>query len=133
MDLSARSLRHLTNTLVVNRRSYSDISARLSPIRLASKIADTSKMLAALEHRAESAAADLTAGRHLKLERALARLDALSPLAVLTRGYSIVQKGSGAIVRDSHQTEAGESVTIRLASGTVGASITNIQHNNEKR
>ncbi len=132
-DLSARSLRHLTNTLVVNRRSYSNISARLSPVRLASKIADTSKRLAALEHRAESAAADLTAGRHLKLERALARLDALSPLAVLTRGYSIMQKGSGEIVRDSHQTEAGESVTIRLASGTVGAEITNIQHNSEKR
>lgn len=66
------------------------------------------------------------------LERASARLaqlggrlDALSPLAVLGRGYGIVRRDrDGAILRSSAQVETGEDLRVRLAEGGLAARVT---------
>jgi exodeoxyribonuclease VII large subunit len=53
-------------------------------------------------------------------ERAAAaglRLAALNPLAVLQRGYSIVQKTSGAVVIAPEMTKVGERLHVRAAGG----------------
>ena len=48
------------------------------------------------------------------------RLDAFSPLKVLSRGYSIVEKVPGpAIVRSYRQVKAGEPVRVRLHEGEI--------------
>lgn len=46
-----------------------------------------------------------------------ARLRALSPLAVLDRGYALVLAADGAVVRSSAQISAGDHVATRLAEG----------------
>ncbi|NOT47547.1 MAG: exodeoxyribonuclease VII large subunit, partial [Acidobacteria bacterium] len=104
-----------------------ETAARLSPIGLSAKLARHTKRLALLEHRSAEAAGELTAGRNRRVENIMFRLDALSPLAVLTRGYSITQKTSGEIVRDSHQTVQGERLSIRLAAGKVEADVVGIE------
>jgi exodeoxyribonuclease VII large subunit len=48
-----------------------------------------------------------------------ARLDSLSPLAVLARGYSVTTRASGEIVRDANQVEPGETIQTRLSKGEV--------------
>lgn len=55
-----------------------------------------------------------------------AQLQALSPLAVLARGYSIVRKlkadgTEGAVVKDAEQAKAGEELVIRLLKGDLKA------------
>ncbi|MBN1137020.1 MAG: exodeoxyribonuclease VII large subunit [Anaerolineae bacterium] len=51
-----------------------------------------------------------------------ARLAALSPLAVLERGYAIVrQQDSGAIVRQVEQVSPGDRLSIRVQDGEFGA------------
>jgi len=57
----------------------------------------------------------------------MAKLDALSPLSVLTRGYSLTQKPDGEIVRDSHQISAGERLNILLARGKLEAEVTKVE------
>ncbi|RIK44896.1 MAG: exodeoxyribonuclease VII large subunit [Chloroflexi bacterium] len=52
------------------------------------------------------------------------RLVALSPVAVLQRGYSVVQKEDGAVVSDPAQTTAGERLHIRTAGGAYTATRT---------
>jgi exodeoxyribonuclease VII large subunit len=47
-----------------------------------------------------------------------ARLHSLSPLSVLERGYALVLKVDGALVRSSAQLAAGDLVTTRLADGS---------------
>lgn len=47
-----------------------------------------------------------------------ARLHALSPLAVLDRGYALVQGNDGALIRSSAQLAAGDIVTTRLSRGS---------------
>jgi exodeoxyribonuclease VII large subunit len=42
---------------------------------------------------------------------------AISPLAVLGRGYSIVQQKNGNVVRSSNEVQPGENISITLAQG----------------
>jgi exodeoxyribonuclease VII large subunit len=53
-----------------------------------------------------------------RLESLAGRLDSLSPLAVLGRGYSLTQReADGRIVRDAADVCAGERIVTRLARG----------------
>ena len=45
--------------------------------------------------------------------------EALSPLLILRRGYSVTEKEDGSIVRQSGQLKAGEIIRTRLMDGTV--------------
>jgi exodeoxyribonuclease VII large subunit len=105
------------------------VACRLSPAQLSARAAGISERLSLLAYRASCAAGELTAKRHGELEMSMARLNALSPLGVLSRGYSITQKASGEIVRDPHQTVVGERVDIRLARGKIKARVTDVTEN----
>ena len=59
-----------------------------------------------------------------KLKIKMAQLDALSPLAVLNRGFSIAENERGEILRDAKNVKANEKVKIRLARGTIEARVT---------
>ena len=56
-----------------------------------------------------------------------AKLDALSPLKVLTRGYAMVQDANGDVVRSVKQTATGDTVDITLLDGAVRATVTQIK------
>jgi len=55
------------------------------------------------------------------------KLDAMSPLKVLTRGYAIVQDQSGAPLRSVTQTQCGDIMTVRLSDGSLNATVTEIK------
>jgi exodeoxyribonuclease VII large subunit len=86
--------------------------------------------LARATAQVQLAAERLTQARRRRfdaLERRLAQgrdaLEHLNPQRILERGYSIVQTGSGEIVRDALQVPAGSRVTVQLAQGRVAASV----------
>ena len=116
----------VNNLLQLRTDALAETVSCLAPLRLAAKVAENKRLLSMLEQRTETAGGELTKARHQRIERTMARLDALSPLAVLTRGYSLTQKASGEIVRKAHQTEAGERITVRLAEGKLEAEVKEI-------
>ncbi len=67
--------------------------------------------------------------RHRRsLVEAAARLDALSPLAVLGRGYALVRHEAGGwIVRRASQLQVGDRLDVRFGAGRVGAQVTRIE------
>ncbi|HHX01465.1 MAG TPA: exodeoxyribonuclease VII large subunit [Firmicutes bacterium] len=52
-------------------------------------------------------------------ENLIGKLDSLSPLAVLARGYSVCQKMDQSVVTDANQVICGERVLVRLKSGSL--------------
>ena len=56
-----------------------------------------------------------------------AKLDAMSPLKVLTRGYSMAQGQDGTVIRSVRQVSAGDTITISLSDGNVSAAVTDIK------
>lgn len=76
--------------------------------------------LAALRERASSAVHAVVESRRHRLGEAAAKLDALSPLGVLSRGYSLTLKGDGlTVLRDAADVRAGDRIVTRLAQGQV--------------
>jgi len=64
--------------------------------------------------------------RRSSLDHCGARLQALSPLATLGRGYAIVRAGSAAL-RDATSVAAGDRVEIELARGVLGAVVEDVR------
>jgi exodeoxyribonuclease VII large subunit len=62
-----------------------------------------------------------------RLALAAASLDALSPLAVLQRGYAIAQDASGKPLRDAATVNAGDRVTVRLSKGRLHTSVETVE------
>lgn len=58
-----------------------------------------------------------------------AKLDAMSPLKVFTRGYSMVQTRDGNILRSVAQVQAGDSITVSLTDGSIHAVVTDEKEN----
>ena len=82
-------------------------------------------LLSLLKNRLVSAQNQSLAARKQKYIAAAAKLDAMSPLKVLTRGYSMTRKEDGTVVRSVSQTEIGERVRISLEDGTLCATVMN--------
>jgi len=62
-----------------------------------------------------------------RLGLAAASLDALSPLAVLQRGYAIAQDASGKPLRDAAAVNAGDQVAVRLAKGKLNTRVETVE------
>jgi exodeoxyribonuclease VII large subunit len=99
---------------------------RLSPVGLAQKVGENQRRLGVLGQRAADLGSHLTDARHRQLENAMARLDAMSPLRVLDRGYSLTQNADGQIIRDAFEAEIGDRIRIRLARGSLGAEVSDV-------
>ena len=53
----------------------------------------------------------------------ISKLEAMSPLKVLTRGYSMVQTERGEVVRSVSQVALGERIQVKLSDGTLSATV----------
>jgi exodeoxyribonuclease VII large subunit len=61
--------------------------------------------------------------RRSHLDQIQHQLKALSPLAILERGYALVFDSSGKLVKNSAQVQQGDEVSARLAHGTFTARV----------
>lgn len=95
------------------------INIQLSPLRLASKVGDGKATLGVTSQRAESAISSAIDGKLRSLKIAAAKLDALSPLAVLGRGFAIAENEKREILRDSAQVEVDDVVNVKLEKGSL--------------
>ncbi|WP_407320857.1 exodeoxyribonuclease VII large subunit [Isoptericola halotolerans] len=61
-----------------------------------------------------------------EIGRLAGQVRALSPASTLDRGYAVVQRGDGAVVRDAAEVAAGDAVRVRLATGALDAEVTGV-------
>ncbi len=83
------------------------ISAQLSPMRIASKLSDRKALVGMLSQRASSAERSLLDSKLESLNVSMAKLDALSPLSVLGRGFAIIENEKGEILPRCREGSGG--------------------------
>ena len=104
---------------------------RLENVGAAVRHYDARRRLAAVRQRLEGLIANLAAATETRLlekrgalDRRSASLEALSPVAILNRGYALVFDARGELVKDAARLEAGDDLSARLARGRVRARVT---------
>ena len=60
-----------------------------------------------------------------------AKLDAMSPLKVLTRGYAITQNADGELLRSVKQVQSGEQITVTVSDGSFRAAVSEIMEGHQ--
>jgi exodeoxyribonuclease VII large subunit len=124
-DLSHQVLRAMRGQLGRRERAY-------QMLRLALERFDVRRRIGAIRTRLVAADGHLrsSAGRHVhaadaRLRGAAARLESLSPLAVLARGYAVCwNEDRTAIIRDASTVANGERVHVKLERGELDCAVT---------
>jgi exodeoxyribonuclease VII large subunit len=91
---------------------------------------DVRRMLGGIRKELDSRVAGLAAAartvllqRKGRIDQLAGQLEALSPLAILDRGYALVFDSSGALLKDSAQIKVGDEISARLAKGSLTATV----------
>jgi exodeoxyribonuclease VII large subunit len=128
-DLEEQMQSAFKERLETNREKLHALAKDLSPLRLASKLNDKKTQLALLRQTQNSAIKNAFDAKGEKLKIRMASLDALSPLSVLKRGFSIAEDETGAILRDAEHVKIDDKVKIRLAKGKIDAKVLSTEKN----
>jgi len=81
--------------------------------------------LAVLTNRLVSAQNQNLTGKRHRYIACISKLDAMSPLKVLSRGYAMAQNERAEVLRSVSQVEVGEHITISLSDGKLSATVMN--------
>ena len=120
-DRRQRLARALLACLSDTRGTLRVLASRVDPRRLRDRLADLERHEARLSQRLTRF--DAVSVRGQRVTAARARLEALSPRAVLARGYSLVTLADGSVVRQASQLSKGDTLSIEFAQGRAGARV----------
>jgi exodeoxyribonuclease VII large subunit len=129
---ATHELQTLITRTVRNAQSRANaVTHKLSPARLQTRVVNA-------QARFETASLGCSAAMELQLQQARERLrlaaaslDALSPLAVLQRGYAIAQDKSGMLLRDAKSVAVGDEVRVRLVKGRLNTRVDSVELSDE--
>ncbi len=103
---------------------FAALTDRLRRQDVSLRIAATRHRLERVIGRLERVSLQFTADPRSRLQSATARLQALSPLSVLGRGYALVYAADGTLLRSADETAAGQTIRARLSQGSIEARVT---------
>jgi exodeoxyribonuclease VII large subunit len=103
------------------------LSRSLTPAQLRARLAQARARFDAAYTGCNTALEKQMEEAENRLGLAAAALDALSPLAVLQRGYAIAQQEDGSLLRDARQVSVSDSIEVRLARGKLGARVESVR------
>lgn len=112
------------------------ISALARQIELCSPITRLENEKRMLEHKKQlmnRAVTELLRKRTDRLRSAVGRLEAINPLAVLSRGYNLSKREDGSIVSAASALKVGESISLVYADGEAKATVTETAIRSKKR
>ena len=81
------------------------------------------KELLFLKNRMAAAQERILSARNVQFAATVSKLDAMSPLKVLSRGYAMALTRDGTVLRSVKQVTKGAEISIMVGDGTVAASV----------
>lgn len=122
-DLANRLVHAQRHQLEMQRRKFETMAAAVRHYDLRLVLGGVRKELNARVAAMAAAARDLLLRRRSRLERLTSQMEALSPVAILERGYALVFDSSGKLVKDAPRVKAGEQIRARVAHGEIIADV----------
>jgi exodeoxyribonuclease VII large subunit len=99
------------------RAGYQSVSGRLGQVEVRRALMAHQGGLSLFAARLPAAARGLIEQGRNRLSVTAGKLDSLSPLAVLGRGYAIAFDARGAVIRRALEVRRGDSVRVRVSEG----------------
>ena len=115
--LDARLRATIQNQLNGNATRIQELETRLAPAQRRSTIYQRYQTVDTLDLACRSAVGRKLADNEYRLHTLAQRLDALSPLATLKRGYSISRKTDGEVLTTTEQVSVGDRIEVQLVAG----------------
>lgn len=121
--LAQRLARAMQFTLSQQQRQLGQLGRRLASQDMARLHRAESERIERLQRRLTSAMQRQLEARQARLHSAARALSAVSPLAVLGRGYAIAQDEQGQIVRRAQDTQPGQLLKLKLGEGRLNVEV----------
>jgi exodeoxyribonuclease VII large subunit len=106
---------------------FQQLSARLVRQDVVARTGIARERLASLEARMARSQRDHLRARRERAAALARQLGALSPLAVLNRGYALVYDDGGVLIKSTEDVTEGQPIVTRLARGRIRSRVTQIE------
>ena len=130
LDSMSAVMGNLLNRQIKNARRQLNMLAQSPSLTSPDQyILQRRKTLELLKGRVFTAQTRLIHGYKQRFIAATAKLDAMSPLKVLTRGYAMAQDAEGVVIRSINQVTIGDTLQVSLGDGKLTTTVTDIKEN----
>jgi exodeoxyribonuclease VII large subunit len=125
-DRRARLAAFARGTLAARRDGLARLDRRLAYVHPRAVLGRERAAIGRLGDRLRATYVGALERRRAALQGAAARLDALSPLKVLGRGYAIATRDDGTAVRSGADVRPGDALHVRVSDARIDATVTRI-------
>lgn len=122
-DLQHRLVHAERGVLERCRRRFDTLAGAVRHYDARRILTGIAKELSARESAMALAIRNALMQKRSRLEQFSAQMVALSPLAILERGYALVFDASGELLKDAAVVRPGDAISVRLAQGTLTATV----------
>lgn len=124
--LSSRLKTGLSNKLSRSRRELESLMSRRVLREPKMLLDDKNMRLSHISEMLENAYSKRLSEKKAEFVEKTSRLDALSPLAVLSRGYSVAFDEKGKMIKNVTDVRSGDKIKLRVQGGTIDAEVRDV-------
>lgn len=125
MDAMSMSMASALNRQLKAARQHLNVLSESPALRSPTGYLDQKRQgLQLLGNRMVSSQTRIVEQKNRQFVALTAKLDAMSPLKVLTRGYAMAQTGDGSVLKSVGQVSPGDEITVTLGDGRLTAAVT---------
>lgn len=126
LEIQTRLNADMQKKLTLSRKALQTLAEKRVLQNPLNYLQDQRMLLSHCQQRLGAASRQLLSSKRQQYIRLTASLDAMSPLKVLGRGYSVVHGPDGTVVQTAAQLKAGDRITVRLRQGSLLADVKEI-------
>ena len=130
LDSASASMAASLQRQLKNARQHLDVLSRSPALKSPTGYLDQKrKSLELLCNRLISGQTRIVEGKNRQFVGLTAKLDAMSPLKVLTRGYAMARTDGGEVIKSVRQVQPGDIIRVTLSDGNLTAAVTEKEEN----
>ena len=130
LDSASASMAASLQRQLKNARQHLDMLSRSPALKSPTGYLDQKrKSIELLRNRLISGQTRIVEGKNRQFVGLTAKLDAMSPLKVLTRGYAMARTDGGEVIKSIRQVHPGDNIRVNLSDGNLTAAVTEKEEN----